>query len=230
MNWTRKNFTLIELLVVIAIIAILAAMLLPALNQTREKARTIKCVGNVKQITTASGMYANDNEDWIVPRMNLDANNPWQASKYNAMTGTTLSGGTRFFACVYFPYDRPGQGVLSCPSGDSSDNMSEYGINYYISNINLVTPSANWIKKITSIKQPTRTPIFADNYRLKTASYPIHLDANITSIAHGYWDFRHGKGFQANVGCLDGNVATLSRRQVAQDYFYKDGSHYILSY
>ena len=61
----RKGFTLIELLVVVAIIAILAAMLLPALSKARERARQGVCMGNLKQLSLAWLMYANDNDEYF---------------------------------------------------------------------------------------------------------------------------------------------------------------------
>ena len=69
----RTHFTLIELLVVIAIIAILAAILLPALQSARARGQSSNCVNNLKQLVTASGMYASDYNDWMVPnRMGND--------------------------------------------------------------------------------------------------------------------------------------------------------------
>ena len=75
-NHGSKRFTLVEMLVVVAIIAILAGMLLPALNKARSKARFISCKSNVRQITLVLIQYAGDNGDYLPMQVNaVDALN-----------------------------------------------------------------------------------------------------------------------------------------------------------
>ena len=82
----KKGFTLIELLVVIAIIAILAGLLIPTLNRSKEKAKDISCKSLMKQYGTATNMYSDEHKDWLVDCRNYLNNN----SQFLSYFGNTV--------------------------------------------------------------------------------------------------------------------------------------------
>ena len=223
----EKGFTLIELLVVISVIAVLMAILMPALKRAKEQGQRAVCMSTLKQLTLCWIMYADDNDDKIVngeagfsnTSPNHRREEAWVGKcwdQYNVRGGNRLTRQQQTVAIRSGAFWGGGYvtdlGAFACPTG-IRDEMLTYNIMDGVNgrprsgtHSGGVPSSHNgrklWVKKRSDIHQPAERLVFIDEGWSTPDSFAVHWNSNWS-----WWDIarcRHGDG--TNVSFADGHV------------------------
>jgi len=201
----RNAFTLIELLVVIAVIAVLMAILMPALNRAREQGKRTVCMSNLKQLMLAWVLYADDHDQRIVNSCTVSGTGGHPSSEpcwlyfYNEPSEQTRIDGVKRGSL--FPYVNDLK-LYKCPTGIRGE-VNTYGI---VDAMNgemtyQTVPKSVYILRKTHIRRPGERFVFVDEGRTSTQSWTVPY------AQERWWDappVRHGNG--SNWGFADSHV------------------------
>jgi len=218
----KKKFTLIELLVVIAIIAILAAMLMPALQQARDRAKAAICQSTMKNLENWSIMYGNQYDEYIVPCKISAAPG---GTKLQAIFGSAVSGDSSVLDSWYnlykaLKYASAPKNYMYCPKMEVDKNAyywgwTTYGVSNMVIKYSRFKDTLHWWKYTTTYG-PSRKIHFLEGigdgkkygyYRVKA---PGSNPATGTAVP---WNWHAAA---TTVGFLDGHVEAIQR----VDYTY----------
>ncbi|WP_303056135.1 prepilin-type N-terminal cleavage/methylation domain-containing protein [Victivallis vadensis] len=218
------SFTLIELLVVIAIIAILAAMLLPALNKARAKAFAVECAGNLKSISQGAYLYIGDNDDFVLP-----GSTPQQAQDQYCTGGFN---GSEYWSYKLVPYmgvkgfyewDQAAWGFprarnrkRDCPGNSVVYKNPVLSWNMHMGWINPSTGVEidKWhgYLKLNQVRRPSQIIMNGDS-NIHTGFESDMPDMPISNVSNNKMAFPHS-GMNGNFGHIDGHVSAYSFHQM----------------